>query len=199
MGHAIVRQESFGKIYKMNKQLQEAATTDALTGITNRMGMYAKVREVLKEREAVAGLGVMFLDLDNFKPYNDTYGHEIGDVVLQGMAKIFDIAVGEMGFVSRYGGDEFIIVTTTNDRKEVESIAKDIYRRIKEVDGFVKDIEHTLGVSIEINPSHKIGCSIGIKCYEQFTEANQLDELIKDADEALYNVKATGKGKYIFA
>lgn len=199
LGHAIVRQESFDKIFKMNKQLQEAATTDVLTGITNRMGMYARVEEILEERKKVAGLGVMFVDLDNFKPYNDTYGHEIGDIVLQGMAKIFDAAVGGKGFVSRYGGDEFIIITTTENRDEIEVIAKDIYARIAEADGFIDEIQHTLGMSVEIKSSHKIGCSIGITNCTQFTEVNQLDEMIKYADESLYNVKATGKGTYIFA
>lgn len=199
LGHAIVRQESFDKIFQMNKQLQEAATTDVLTGITNRMGMYARIEELLKKRNKIQGLGVMFIDLDNFKPYNDTYGHEIGDIVLQGMAKIFDTAVGQKGFVSRYGGDEFIIITYINNKEEIETIAKDIYNRIREADGFIQEIESKLGVSVEIDNSHKISCSIGITSNERFTEVNQLDEMINFADDSLYSVKATGKGTYIFA
>lgn len=199
LGHAIVRQESYEKIYRMNKQLQEAATTDVLTGITNRMGMYARAEELLEKRKKISGLGVMFIDLDNFKPYNDTYGHEIGDIVLQGMAKIFDAAVGSLGFVSRYGGDEFIIVTYINEKDQIETIAKDIYARIQKADGFVEKIEKTLGMSVEIQSHHKIGCSIGIAISDAFKEVNQLDELIKCADDSLYNVKATGKGTYIFA
>lgn len=199
LGHAIVRQESFEKIFKMNKQLQETATTDVLTGITNRMGMYIRVRELLDKRESVKGLGVMFIDLDNFKPYNDTYGHEIGDIVLQGMAKIFDAAVGKNGFVSRYGGDEFILITYTNKKEEMELIAKDIYMRIKKADGFIQEIESKLDMNIEIHKSNKISCSIGIAKTEQFTKVNQLDEMINIADNALYSVKATGKGNYIFA
>lgn len=199
LGHAIVRLESYDKIFQMNKQLKEAATTDVLTGITNRMGMYTRVEELLAKRKKILGLGVMFIDLDNFKPYNDTYGHEIGDIVLQGMAKIFDKAVGHVGFVSRYGGDEFIIVTYINDKDQMEAIAKDIYTRIQNADGFVKEIEQTLGMSVEIHSHHRIGCSIGITSRDVFREVNQLDEMIKCADESLYNVKATGKGTYIFA
>jgi len=199
LGHAIVRQESYDKIYRMNKQLQEVATTDVLTGITNRMGMYAKVKELLKNRKKISGLGIMFIDLDNFKPYNDIYGHEIGDIVLKGMAKIFDSAVGQNGFVSRYGGDEFIIITYIDDKEQIEAIAKDIYIRIRECDGFVKEIEKTLGMSVEIQSQRKIGCSIGITNCDTFTDVNQLDEMIKRADDSLYDVKATGKGTYIFA
>ena len=72
----------------------------------------------------------MFVDLDNFKPYNDTYGHEIGDIVLQGMARIFDESIGKNGFVSRYGGDEFIIISYTNDKVQIEQIVKSIYEKI---------------------------------------------------------------------
>lgn len=199
LGYAIVRQESYEKIFRMNKQLQETATTDVLTGITNRMGMYTKVEEYLEKRKKMSGLGVMFIDLDNFKPYNDTYGHEIGDIVLQGMAKIFDAAVGEKGFVSRYGGDEFILVIYKNEKEYLEAIVKDIYKRVEAADGFREEIEKTLGMSVEIQSHHKIGCSIGITRRDVFTYVNELDEMIKWADDALYNVKETGKGTYIFA
>ena len=157
------------------------------------------MEELLKKRKKFEGLGVMFIDLDNFKPYNDTYGHEIGDIVLQGMAKIFDAAVGQNGFVSRYGGDEFIVVTYVNDRDQIEIIAKDIYKRIQDANGFANEIEKTLGMSIEMQSNKKIGCSIGITKCDAFTEVNQLDEMISFADESLYKVKETGKGTYIFA
>lgn len=198
LGYAIHRLESYDKIYQMNKQLQAAATTDVLTGITNRMGMYTRLEEFLKSQESVRGLGVMFIDLDNFKPYNDTYGHEIGDIVLRGMAKIFDKAVNENGFVCRYGGDEFIIITYTNQKDKMESIAKDIYERINEADGFMDAIQKKLQKKIIIDNSHKISCSIGITACEEFADVNQVDEMIKKADDSLYSVKALGKGRYIF-
>ena len=199
LGHAIHRQEYYDKISQMNQRLQEAATTDVLTGITNRMGMYEKLRQRLEKECIIRGLGVMFVDLDNFKPYNDTYGHEIGDIVLQGMAHIFDEAIGEKGFVSRYGGDEFIIITYTNDKMQIESIAKDIYQKIKEADGFKIAIQEALNIRVEIEEKHKISCSIGITVCDTFATENYVDDMIKIADDTLYSVKASGKGKYIFA
>ena len=199
LGHAIYRLDYYDKISQMNQRLQEAATTDVLTGITNRMGMYEKLRERLAEVQIIHGLGVMFVDLDNFKPYNDTYGHEIGDVVLQGMAHIFDEAIGDKGFVSRYGGDEFIIIVYTNDKDEIEAIAKDIYQRIKAADGFKDTIQKTLHTEVEIADKHKISCSIGITICDTFATENYVDDMIKVADDSLYSVKASGKGKYIFA
>ena len=199
LGHAIHRVEYYDKISQMNRRLQEAATTDVLTGITNRMGMYERLRIELEKRNGVMELSVMFIDLDNFKPYNDTYGHEIGDVVLQGMARIFDEAIGENGYVSRYGGDEFIIITDTHDKGKIENIVKSIYRKIDEADGFREAIADTLQMEICIEEKHKIGCSIGITSRERITSVHELDEMIKTADDSLYNVKAAGKGTYIFA
>lgn len=199
LGYAIHRLEYYDKMSQMNMRLQEAATTDVLTGITNRMGMYERLRLELAKRKAIPGLGVMFIDLDNFKPYNDTYGHEIGDIVLQGMASIFDEAIDGNGFVCRYGGDEFIVIVYTNDKAEIETIAQTIYEKIEVTDGFKESIEVTLGMKVEIEDRHKIGCSIGIATCEMFTRENYVDDLIKIADDSLYNVKAAGKGTYIFA
>lgn len=199
LGHAIHRIEYYDKISQMNTRLQEAATTDVLTGITNRMGMYERLHLELEKRNVIPGLGVMFIDLDNFKPYNDTYGHEIGDIVLQGMARIFDEAIGARGFVSRYGGDEFIIIAYTNDKEEIEQIVKSIYEKIVLADGFKDAIESTLQMQVEIEEKHKIGCSIGITTCDRFISENYVDDLIKIADDSLYSVKAAGKGTYIFA
>jgi len=199
LGHAIHRVEYYDKISQMNKRLQEAATTDVLTGITNRMGMYERLRLKLEEHKVIDSMGVMFVDLDNFKPYNDTYGHEVGDIVLQGMARIFDETINQRGFVSRYGGDEFIIITYTNERAQIEEIAKTIYEKIEKADGFRTEIEAALQMPVEIKDGQKISCSIGIATCDKFTTENYVDDLIKIADDLLYNVKATGKGTYIFA
>lgn len=199
LGHAIHRIEYYEQISQMNRRLQEAATTDVLTGITNRMGMYERLRLELAKQKVIRGLGVMFVDLDNFKPYNDTYGHEIGDIVLQGMARIFDEAIGKDGFVCRYGGDEFIIIAYTNERDKLEAIVKSIYAKIAEEDGFKEAIEETLQVKITIDEKYKIGCSMGISTCDVFATENYVDDLIKIADDSLYSVKAAGKGNYVFA
>ena len=199
LGHAIHRIEYYEQISQMNRRLQEAATTDVLTGITNRMGMYERLRLELAKQKVIRGLGVMFVDLDNFKPYNDTYGHEIGDIVLQGMARIFDEAIGKDGFVCRYGGDEFIIIAYTNERDKLEAIVKSIYAKIAEEDGFKEAIEETLQVKVTIDEKHKIGCSMGISTCDVFATENYVDDLIKIADDSLYSVKAAGKGNYVFA
>lgn len=201
LGHAINRLEFYEKIYDMNKRLKETATTDTLTGITNRTGMYERIKQFwsgYEHSKLKQGVGVMFIDLDNFKPYNDTYGHDIGDVVLREMAALFKDAVGDMGFVSRHGGDEFIIILYTGERQMIERIAQNIYRRIEEADGFAKVIKSITGKELEIDKAHRISCSIGIAAEQNFNEEKVVDRLIQKADGSMYLVKAEGKGNYKF-
>ena len=194
LGHAINRLEYYEQISEMNRRLKETATTDTLTGISNRAGMYERIRQM----DMSQGVGVMFIDLDNFKPYNDTYGHDIGDVVLREMAHIFKAAVGEQGFVSRHGGDEFIIILYTGDKVELERIAKRIYRLIEAAGGFGDIIEKILKRKITMDEDNRISCSIGIAYATEVSDEKTIDGLIQKADSSLYMVKAEGKENYKF-
>jgi diguanylate cyclase (GGDEF)-like protein len=199
--HAINRMEANAKVYEMNRKLQEAAVTDMLTGIYNRAGMYEEIHR-MAERISASGkpqrVGLMFIDLDNFKHYNDTYGHTVGDLVLQEMAAIFrDVADGR-GFVSRFGGDEFILILNTDERPKLEEIAREIYRRIEKKDGFKEQIEEHMGHEIEMNREHLVTCSIGIAQAGNVRKEEDINQLISKADDLLYSVKTGEKGHYAF-
>lgn len=143
--------EANDKIYMMNRKLQEAAVTDMLTGIYNRAGMYEEIRQMIecyRVSEKTHHVGLMFIDLDNFKHYNDTFGHDVGDLILKEMAKIFQKASKGRGFVARYGGDEFIMILNTDDHEILENIAKGIYEKINATQGFQQQIEKYLGHAI---------------------------------------------------
>ena len=201
MEYSINRMEANEKIYLMNRKLQEAAVTDMLTGIYNRAGMYAEIKH-MAEKYGVSSVphhvGLMFIDLDNFKHYNDTFGHDVGDLILKEMADIFKEAAGERGFVSRYGGDEFIMILNTDDRQELEDIAKGIYKEIHRTNGFQQAIEEYLGHRIETTPERRITCSIGISQAGNVRGEEDINELIRQADELLYTVKTGEKGHYAF-
>jgi diguanylate cyclase (GGDEF)-like protein len=143
-------------------------------------------------------LGLMFADLDNFKAYNDTFGHDVGDLILKEMASIFTEVTGEKGFVSRYGGDEFILLINTDSRDELESIAQQIYHIIEETDGFRATIENYVGHPIEVTKKNRITCSIGISMAPNVQNEEDVNKLIKLADDLLYSVKTTEKGHYAF-
>ena len=199
--YSIARIEANEKANEMNKRLKQAAVTDMLTGIYNRAGMYQEIEKLEKRISVTSGgmdVGLMFIDLDNFKHYNDTYGHDVGDLILKEMAFVFREVAKDRGFVSRYGGDEFIIVIESCARYELENIAKDIYARIAEADGFSSQIKKYLNHDVEFNEEKNITCSIGISYERNVTSESQITELIKKADELMYTVKTGEKGHYAF-
>lgn len=201
MGYSINRMEAYEKIYEMNQKLAQAATTDTLTGIYNRTGFYREIR-MLTEKISRTGnniaIAVMFIDLDNFKHYNDTYGHDAGDMILKFMADIFREILDGQGIVSRYGGDEFLIILQEKEKTVLEKIAGEIYRKLEESEGFSEQISELLGQKIRIDQRYRITCSIGIAINEMVRTEEDINELIKEADRILYSIKGQGKGTYAF-
>ena len=201
MEYSINRMEANDKIYMMNRKLQEAAVTDLLTGIYNRAGMYEEIQKMIEcysMSKEVHHVGLMFIDLDNFKHYNDTFGHDVGDLILKEMAKIFQKASKGRGFVARYGGDEFIMILNTDDHEILENIAKGIYEKINATQGFQRQIENYLGHAITTTEKSRITCSIGIASAGDVRKEEDINELIRSADEILYKVKTGEKGHYAF-
>ena len=163
------------------ERLTHLANMDVLSGLPNR----GRVRQLLGEalREATTSnvpCAIMFLDLDGFKPVNDTFGHPKGDAVLQAVAKRLVQEVGDGGHVGRMGGDEFaIIVNDGQSRRNVEALADRIIKSIAEP-YMIDQIEIRIGVSI--------GCAFGP------IDGATVDDLILKADLALYEAKGAGRG-----
>ena len=199
MRYALNRIEAYEKIYEINQKLYLSAVTDQLTGIYNREGFYRKLKSLLEEfaqGKKEPKLGIMFVDLDNFKPYNDTYGHDIGDFVLVQMADMFQNLCENEGFVCRYGGDEFLLVFYTDDRNYLEEKAKKLYQLIEEAEGFEKEILDKIGNKVTARHEKHISCSIGITTATDIRTEDDLNSMIKRADDLLYCIKTTEKGTY---
>lgn len=199
--NALNRLNAYEKIYEMNQILYESAITDQLTGIYNRKGFYQKMSDVLQKIRSgkmQPGFAMMFIDLDNFKGYNDTFGHDIGDLVLKSMADIFVKVCGAYGAVFRYGGDEFIIVLYTDEREQIESMAKQIYQEIKAADGFTEMIASEADQKVCLEEQKKISCSIGIITSNHVLSEEDVNKMLKQADDLLYTVKTNTKGTYTF-
>jgi diguanylate cyclase (GGDEF)-like protein/PAS domain S-box-containing protein len=169
------------EIRQTQERLTHLANVDVLSGLPNR----GRVRQLLGEalRTATSGnvpCAIMFLDLDGFKPVNDTFGHPKGDAVLRAVAKRLMDEVGADGHVGRMGGDEFaIVVTDAQSRKIVEQLADRIIHSIREP----YQIEQT-----EIRIGVSIGCAFGP------IDGATVDDLILKADLALYQAKDAGRG-----
>jgi diguanylate cyclase (GGDEF)-like protein/PAS domain S-box-containing protein len=176
------------EIRHTQERLTHLANMDVLSGLPNR----GRVRQLLGEalRSATAGnvpCAIMFLDLDGFKPVNDTFGHPKGDAVLQAVAKRLCEQVGGDGHVGRMGGDEFaIVLNDAQSRKAVEMLAESIIKSVAEP-YMIDQTEIRIGVSI--------GCAFGP------IDGATVDDLILKADLALYQAKDAGRGvaKYFSA
>lgn len=197
--YSLNRLYAYEKIFEMNKQLYLSAVTDQLTGIFNREGFYREISDILERMEngrMKPALGLMFIDLDNFKHYNDTFGHDVGDFILKRMADIFKEICEGKGFVCRYGGDEFLITFYMDDQAELISLAQKIYRILDDSCGFEKEISGQLHRPLTIEKKNRITCSIGISTASDIQSEEDITQMIKRADRLLYSIKDTVKGTY---
>lgn len=207
---AIERFETRLEIENMNRELKfvndrlsQLAITDLLTGLLNRQGFMERLdrRYEIALRSGSLEITFMYVDLDNFKFYNDNFGHDIGDVVLSGFARLLEKLCHGDGYAVRYGGDEFLLVIDTANRDRVEMKARTLFAMIREKNGFVKDIEKELGRRISIPENKKLSCSIGIcstRKYREDLDKNVMEETLKKADDTLYYIKKTEKSRYLF-
>ncbi|MEO6198354.1 MAG: EAL domain-containing protein, partial [Sphingomicrobium sp.] len=169
------------EVRQTQERLTHLANVDVLSGLPNR----GRVRQLLGEALRAATTGnvpcaIMFLDLDGFKPVNDTFGHPKGDAVLRAVAKRLVDQVGADGHVGRMGGDEFaIVITDGQSRDKVEQLGERIIASIREPYQ-IDQTEIRIGVSI--------GGAFGP------IDGATVDDLILKADLALYQAKDSGRG-----
>lgn len=174
------------KIEDINKRLSKIAITDILTGIYNRQGF----KRILEKNNKI--LTILYIDLDNFKLYNDSYGHDVGDFVLVYFSKILNKVIKDNGYAVRYGGDEFILVLENGSNEKGIKLAKVINSFINNED-FYNALKAKIGD--KIYKGEKISCSIGIATSKGKDAKSVMDAII-NADKALYKIKNNGKGKY---
>lgn len=169
-------------------RLRHRASHDPLTGLPNRMLLQDRLEQNLAvARRQQGGLALLYIDLDGFKPVNDTFGHLAGDQLLQGVAQRFQACVRESDTVARLGGDEFVILLTGLAVESGEASAQ-VAEKILEV----LETPFDLGGA----RSAQVGASIGIALYPQ--DAATAQELMADADTAMYAAKRAGRRCYRF-
>lgn len=160
------------------------AMTDALTGLANRRAMDLDLLRSL--RDPTQDFGLLHVDLDLFKQVNDTHGHAAGDAVLERVGRVLRSVTRHDDMAGRVGGDEFLIlVRDCTDADHLGAIAARLIREIE------------VPIPFE-NHSCRISASIGITATGTYAVRPGLDELLVDADTALYQAKRGGRGRFVF-
>lgn len=178
--------------------LAHRAEHDSLTGLVNRSRFEARLREVLapgglgKSRDAT-DVAVLFIDLDDFKPVNDTYGHAAGDAVLISVAARLRDSTRGSDLIARLGGDEFAVLLEVHDPTEADSVAQRILRALH----VPIDCE---GTRVSIRAS--VGCATtrpnqNPDVDKLFDRAMSARELLRAADAAMYAAKSAGGDRYV--
>lgn len=168
------------------RQLVDLANIDELTGLGNRRLVNRVLQEEINRARRSGGyLAVVMLDVDHFKPYNDTYGHDAGDKVLQQLAEVMRGAVSRAGeLAGRYGGEEFILVLPGADPVAARRAAERLRDRI-----------HAARIPHGASPTAPfITVSQGVAA-EVPTRRTSIESLVKAADLALYRAKAQGRDR----
>lgn len=160
-------------------QAMEKATKDNLTKCYNRNKLEAVLaEEIFRHQKEEEPFSVIMLDIDFFKRVNDTYGHEVGDAVLAGFAKVIRGNIKKKDLFVRWGGEEFLILFQHCTGVETMQIAERLRRRVEEA---------------EIYEHIKITCSIGVASWHGVTDSST--QLLKRVDDALYMAKRTGRNR----
>ena len=167
------------------KALDHMAWHDALTGLPNRRMFFDRLEHAIaNSRRSGKRLAVLFVDLDRFKEINDSLGHAIGDAVLVAVANLLKSTVREADTAARLGGDEFVILLDTiDDPQHVTAIVQKLHDRFQSV------------MLIEGHRLH-VHASMGVSLYPN--DGKDANELIQNADRAMYNSKSDGRNTYKF-
>ncbi|WP_312633609.1 cyclic di-GMP phosphodiesterase [Pseudescherichia sp.] len=165
---------------RAQERLRVLANTDIVTGLPNRNAINELTSDAIAKR-GDSQVGIVYLDLDNFKKVNDAYGHMFGDQLLQAVALAILSCLDEGQVLARLGGDEFIVLATKTSQSALEAMASRILTRLHQ--------PFRIGL-IEVYS----GCSLGISLAPQ--HGKDRETVIRNADTAMYTAKENGRGKF---
>lgn len=170
-----------------NKDLLRRATTDALTGIANRAKFEDRIKEAMAGvRRGHGHFALLMLDIDHFKKFNDTYGHEVGDLVLKHVARAVRGALRDVDLFARYGGEEFIILAPHTDQRGACIVAARIRKCVE-----------SLRVPVDGKVLH-VTISVGLALTTDYREAPEPKQIVADADKQLYCSKGAGRNTWSY-
>jgi diguanylate cyclase (GGDEF)-like protein len=176
-------QAEIQRLAQTEERARHESMCDALTGLPNRAQFVEHVQRSIQchQRDRAFTFAVLFIDLDGFKPINDTLGHKAGDAVLRHVAKRLQASLRRGDVAGRYGGDEFtLLINQISGESDAVRVAERVLGTLKE--------------PMEVGKPVTVGASIGIALSTNLYE--RPEDLIRDADGAMYRAKSLGKNRY---
>ncbi len=185
--------------YLAEEKIRNLAFFDVLTQLPNRRMLVDRLRQAMANSRRSGCYGaLMFLDLDNFKPLNDTFGHSAGDLLLGQVARRITSCVRETDTVARFGGDEFVVMLSELDASRVasETQARVVAEKIRSIlaEPYVVTVERDGEPPLVIE--HRCTASIGVVLF--INNELTLEEIVKWADQAMYRAKDAGRNNICF-
>ncbi|HKK50358.1 MAG TPA: GGDEF domain-containing protein [Myxococcota bacterium] len=172
------------ELERQNLALASQANTDKLTGIPNRSHFDAVLEKLIGDRpegSPARDVGLLMIDVDHFKRFNDTHGHAVGDEVLKLVARSLQSAIRESDVVARYGGEEFAVIVPETSLATLQGVAERIRARIEEA------------VHVHDGVRLAVTASVGGACAPRLRSAAEASRLLAAADACLYAAKADGR------
>jgi diguanylate cyclase (GGDEF)-like protein len=152
------------------------------------------IRRYNNKRAMHFQMTIIFLDMDNFKFYNDTYGHEAGDLLISKFGELLKKVFRKVDFISRFGGDEFVILLPNTNCPEAHRAAERVHKALEESNYFITDLEDLLGKKLDVPENRILGFSTGICSNFDIENPTDMETVMSNADQALYYSKQTQKG-----
>lgn len=175
------------ELHSVNLQLEKLATTDALTGLANRRSLYTQLeREFARAKRYGRAMSAVMIDVDHFKQVNDNHGHPVGDRVLRVIGDVLRASIRTSDFAGRFGGEEFLVLATETGRDTIGIMAERIRATVASTTASAPATDGLPHVTV----------SLGIATSDLVT-ATSHDELLRYADDALYQAKRGGRNRYV--
>jgi diguanylate cyclase (GGDEF)-like protein len=174
-----------GSLETSNHKLYEQSHQDALTGLFNRR--YFEEQMNIPRIEDNSQYMLAIIDIDFFKNVNDTYGHDVGDEVLCKMASILNDNIREHDFVTRWGGEEFVITLAHTDQADIKTVLERIKNIVQNTQ--IQTSSGNLSITLSIGVSNEI---------KAYALTNTWSVELESADKALYQAKNTGRNRIIY-
>ncbi len=175
------------KVNELEKQMRELAAYDSMTNLYNRGSCLLALENAIRQiKRTQTDLVILYIDIDHFKDINDTYGHDVGDIVIKHFANYLKKSLRESDIIGRIGGEEFLVGLPSLEFEKGKAVAEKL--RAGVANNFIV-INNDITIHATI--------SIGISIY-RYTEEINLREILKKADIALYNAKNSGRNRVCF-